>query len=67
MTYYIRAITIILTRSIELYQMEFCNSFILDTEADGYICNNRVKFLTYITAERSEFVVAGDTYIDILR
>ena len=45
MTYQIQAA--ISTRSIDSYQIELCNSFILDTRADSYVCNNREKFLIY--------------------
>jgi hypothetical protein len=54
------------TRSVDSYQMELCNSFILDTGADGHVCNNRDRFIEFRPSITAEFVAAGNDCLDIL-
>ena len=54
------------TRPVDSYQMELRHSFILDIGADGHVCNNREKFLTYTVAQKLEIVMAGNDCVDIL-
>ena len=41
------------------------NSFILDTRADGHVCNNRERFIDFKEAIDKEFVATSIEYLVI--
>jgi hypothetical protein len=55
----------IMARSSEQYHMSLVNSFILDTGADGHVCNNRSRFVDFKEATEEQFIAAGTECLPI--